>query len=186
MMIKTKNDLKQYLLEDAKFVGFWKPSLKDWLFHNEYWYIYHFIRHLRYVEYYINSGKNRHPMFFWHWLRYKRLGFKLHYTIYPNTVGAGFRMFHSGGYVHVGPQTHIGKNCTLMPGVVFGNKNQDCKWQEITVGDNCYFGLDSKIFGPVHIGNNVVVGANSVVTKDVPDNAVIGGIPAKIIRFQFV
>ena len=71
-----------------------------------------------------------------------------------------------------------------MPGVVFGNKNQNCKWQKITVGDNCYFGLDSKIFGPVTIGNNVIVGANSVITKDIPDNAVVGGVPAQIIRFQ--
>lgn len=185
-MIKTKEDLKLYLYEDAKHVGFWKPTIKDWILRNEYWYIYHYIRHLRHVEYYINTKKKKSLFFLWHWIRYKRLGFKLHYTIYPNTIEAGFRMFHCGGFVHVGPNTHIGKNCTLMPGVVFGNKNQNCKWQEVNVGNNCYFGLDAKIFGPVKIGNNVIVGANTVVIKDIPDNAVVSGIPAKIIRYQSI
>lgn len=52
----------------------------------------------------------------------------------------------------------------------------------VVVGVNCYFGLGAKILGAVKIGNNVTVGANAVVTKDIPDNAVVGGIPAKIIK----
>lgn len=43
-------------------------------------------------------------------------------------------------------------------------------------------GLGAKIFGEVTIGNNVIIGANAVVVKDIPDNCVVGGIPAKIIR----
>ncbi len=54
----------------------------------------------------------------------------------------------------------------------------------IVVGDNCYFGLGAKIFGPVNIGSNVTVGANAVVTKDIPDNAVVGGVPAKILKIK--
>ena len=50
------------------------------------------------------------------------------------------------------------------------------------MGDNCYFGLDCKIFGSVRICDNVTVGANAVVTKDIPDNAIVGGVPAKIIK----
>jgi serine O-acetyltransferase len=42
--------------------------------------------------------------------------------------------------------------------------------------------LGVKIFGKVTIGDDVVIGANSVVTKDIPDNAIVGGIPAKIIK----
>ena len=53
-----------------------------------------------------------------------------------------------------------------------------------TVGDNCYFGIGSKIMGAVNIGNNVTVGANAVITHDIPDNAVVGGVPARIIRIK--
>ena len=110
----------------------------------------------------------------------------MHLAIAPNSVEEGLQILHIGGFTHIGANTHIGKNCTILPEVVFGNKNQNIKFQKIEVGDNCYFGLGSKIFGPVKIGNNVTVGANSVITKDIPDNAVVGGIPAKIIKFKEV
>lgn len=50
------------------------------------------------------------------------------------------------------------------------------------LGDNVSLGANVTIIGAVHIGNNVVVGAGSVVVKDVPDNCVVAGNPAKIIR----
>lgn len=68
--------------------------------------------------------------------------------------------------------------------MVFGNKHEKATGEKIIVGDNCYFGLGAKIFGSVRIGNNVTVGANAVVTKDIPDNAVVGGVPAKIIKIK--
>ena len=52
------------------------------------------------------------------------------------------------------------------------------------MGDNCYLGLNTIILGPITIGDNVTIGANSVVTKDIPDNAVVGGVPAKIIKMK--
>lgn len=105
-------------------------------------------------------------------------------TIYPNTIGSGFRIYHAGDFVHVGPNVRIGCNCTMLPGVVFGNKSETPDYITVVVGDNCYFGLGAKILGGVKIGNNVIVGANAVVTKDIPDNAVVGGIPAKIIKIR--
>lgn len=180
-MIRTKDDLKYYIDEDLKRFNGKKPSLKDWILHNEVWYIFYYIRHLRYVEYYEDKNK---LLYFWHFFWYKRLGFKLRMTIYPNTIGPGFRIYHAGDFVHVGPNVQIGKNCTMLPGVVFGNKTEEPDDSPVIVGDNCYFGLGCKIFGSVRIGNNVTVGANAVVTKDIPDNAVVGGVPAKVIKIK--
>ena len=52
----------------------------------------------------------------------------------------------------------------------------------MTAGDRVQFGVGCKVIGNVHLGNNVVIGANAVVTKDVPDNCVVAGVPAKILR----
>jgi len=180
-LIATKEEFRLYLSEDLKRFNGKKPGLKDWLLHNEVWYIFYYIRHLRYVEYYKNKNK---LLFLWHFFFYKRLGFKLRITIYPGTVGPGLRIYHAGDFVHVGPNVRIGKNCTLLPGVVFGNKYEKADEDKIVVGDNCYFGLGAKIFGNVKIGNNVTVGANAVVTKDIFDNAVVGGVPAKVIKIK--
>ncbi len=182
-MIQTIKDLKYYLAEDLKRFNNKKPNLKDRILHNEKWYIYHYIRHLRYVEYYINTN-NKGLCFLYHWFRYKHIGFKLKCTIFPNTVGSGFMMYHSGNFTFIKPNCSIGKNCTILTGVVFGNKGEKDEHVPVIVGDNCYFGLGAKIFGSVRIGDNVTVGANTVITKDIPDNAIVAGFPAKIIRFK--
>ena len=179
-MIQSKADLKHYLSEDFKRFGK-KPNIKDWVLKNEVWYICKYQRHLRYVEYYKNTNKSK-ILFLFHFFLYKRLGFKLRFTIYPNTLGSGFRIYHTGDFLHVKKNCRIGKNCTLLPGVVIGNKNLDDDDSWAILGDNCYIGLGAKIFGQVSIGNNVVIGANSVVVKDIPDNCVVSGIPAKIIK----
>ena len=54
----------------------------------------------------------------------------------------------------------------------------------VTIGDNVWFGGNCVVLPGVTIGNNVVVGAGSVVTKDIPDNAVVAGNPARILRIQ--
>lgn len=53
------------------------------------------------------------------------------------------------------------------------------------IGDNVTLGGNVTIIGPVHIGNNVIVGAGSVVVKDVPDNCIVAGNPARIIRRNY-
>jgi serine O-acetyltransferase len=53
-----------------------------------------------------------------------------------------------------------------------------------TIGDNVYIGPGARIIGAVVVGNNVAVGANCVVTEDVPDNAVVVGVPARVVSSE--
>lgn len=63
-------------------------------------------------------------------------------------------------------------------------EERPAKEADIIIGDNVWIGSNSFILPGVTIGNNSVVGANSVVTKNIPDNAIFGGIPAKLIRYK--
>lgn len=54
----------------------------------------------------------------------------------------------------------------------------------VTVGSDCLIGFGALILGDCHIGDGAIVGAGSVVTKDVPTNAVVAGIPARVLRMR--
>lgn len=181
-MISNKQELKEYLRQDlARYAGN-APRLRDWILHNEKWYAWQYVKALRHVEYYTNTGRKGLRFLLW-WYRYKHLGFKLHYKISPNTTGPGLIIYHIGDYLGVKPSARIGKNCTLRAGVVIGRRfDEDGDGLPAIIGDNVNFGLGVKVFGQIKIGNNVQIGANSVVTKDIPDNAIVAGMPAKIIR----
>lgn len=160
------------------------PTLKDWLVRNESWYIFNLLKQVRKQEYYSSRGGVYRLAELYHFWRYKRLSFKLKISLFPGTFEGGMRIYHMGGPTIVNRNCQIGKNCTIVCGVIFGNKNTSEDSQKIVVGDNCYFGAGAKVIGFVRIGNNVTVGANAVVTKDIPDNAVVGGVPARIIKIK--
>ena len=53
-------------------------------------------------------------------------------------------------------------------------------------GNNCYISTGVTILGPVNIGNNVTIAAGAVVINDIPDNCVVGGVPAKILKYKIL
>jgi serine O-acetyltransferase len=101
---------------------------------------------------------------------------------YRADISSGFYIGHFGGIV-VNEDVMIGKNCNLMHGVTLAQANRGERKGCPIIGNNVFVGPGAVVVGQVKIGDNAVIGANSVVTTDVPDNAVVGGIPAKIISF---
>ena len=93
-------------------------------------------------------------------------------------LGGGVYLDHPHG-TRVGAVS-IGKNFHLKHNVTIGNS----KGQVPTIGNNVECGCGCCILGGIHIGDNVVVGANAVVIKDVPADAVVVGNPARIVRLR--
>ena len=102
---------------------------------------------------------------------------------YETEIGSGFYIGHFGGIV-INGKSKIGKNFNISQGVTLGMANRGRNKGYPVIGDNVYIGPGAKIVGAVNIGNNVAIGANCVVTKDIPDNAVVVGIPGKVISYD--
>lgn len=119
--------------------------------------------------------------------------------------GANFGM---GGGISIGHRSGIGVNCSIRGPLTIGEDvmmgpdvvilththvtsridipmgQQGGEIRPVTVGNDVWIGMRSIIMPGVKIGNGVIIGAGAVVTKDIPDYAVVGGVPAKIIRFR--
>jgi len=102
---------------------------------------------------------------------------------FTTKIGSGFYIGHFGQII-VNPNSVIGKNCNISQGVTLGGTNRGNKIGAPVIGDNVYIGPGVKIIGNIKIGNNVAIGGNCVVTKDIPNNAVVVGIPGKVISYN--
>ena len=177
-MIQTKEDLKYYLEEDAKANKEPYSGLKQKI----KWYInprLRFTRNLRFYEYYSNQPRTlwNRAMSLWHYYIHKKLSYKLGYTIRINTFGPGMFIGHYGTII-VSAKARIGRNCRIQTCVNIGSFDG----KSATIGDNVNIGPGVKIVKSVTIGNNVQIGANAVVNRDIPDNCIVAGVPAKIIK----
>jgi serine O-acetyltransferase len=100
-------------------------------------------------------------------------------SIPPSVVfGEGTRLAHNGLGVVIHDKCIIGRDVVIQANVVLGGQNGLAP----QIGDYCYIGAGACIIGGVKIGRDVIVGANAVVTSDVPDASVVVGVPAKIIK----
>ncbi|MBR3443778.1 MAG: serine acetyltransferase [Bacteroidaceae bacterium] len=127
-----------------------------------------------------------------HWLwrhhipLFPTLIWRLQYLLFNSSVPAsctlkeGVKFAYGGIGVVIHARAVVGKNCMIGQGVTIGGKSG---WYEVPIiGDHVEISAGARIIGPVRIGNHVIIGANSVVVKDVPDNCVVAGVPARIIR----
>jgi len=108
------------------------------------------------------------------------LGVELPWTV---RAGPGLKLFHARGLV-VNAGTVFGPGCTLRNTTTIGIKQRaDGSWSDAPViGRDVDIGVHVCILGPVTIGDCAVIGAGSVVLKDVPAGAVVAGNPARVIR----
>ncbi len=125
-------------------------------------------------------------------------------------IGDGTKIRCHEGVVEIGAKTVIGQECTISAyrrvrigeqcviadramfidfdhGVVEVERPirlQGIYMREVEVGSNCWIGYGACVLRGVRVGDNSVVGTNSVVTRDVPANAVVGGVPARVLRMR--
>lgn len=98
-------------------------------------------------------------------------------------LGEGFYVGHFGG-IFIGP-IKTGRCCNVNQGVTLGLGGQNTdKFGVPTLGNYVWIGPGAVVYGKVSIGNNVCIGANTVVSKDIPDNAIVVGNPGRIIGYQ--
>ncbi len=101
--------------------------------------------------------------------------------IHPGAViGRRFFIDHGMGVV-IGETTIIGDDVTLYQGVTLGGTSWKKGKRHPTLGDCVVVGAGAKILGPIEIGRDAKVGSNAVVTKAVPENATVVGIPGRVI-----
>jgi serine O-acetyltransferase len=99
------------------------------------------------------------------------------------TVGPGLYIGHFGG-IFISGAAVIGENCNISQGVTVGLAGRGDQRGAPVIGNRVYIAPGAKIFGPIRIGDDVAVGANAVVTKDLPPGATAAGVPARVINMN--
>lgn len=103
--------------------------------------------------------------------------------IHPGAeIGEGFFIDHGTATV-IGETAKIGKNCTLFHNVTLGGTGKHSGKRHPTLGNNVLIGTGATLLGPITIGDNVKIGAETfIIMQDVPSNCTVVGIPARIVK----
>ena len=99
------------------------------------------------------------------------------------TIGRRLVIDHGTGIV-IGATAEIGDDCLLYQGVTLGGTGKDQGKRHPTLGNNVMVGSGAKILGPFTVGNNARIAANSVVLREVPDNATVVGVPGRVVKIS--
>ncbi len=142
---------------------------------------YYLINHAPYRNlYYYRVGKHASLLkVFLHPYPYLAIGSKIEY------IGGGAFVLNHPMTTFINCK-RIGDHFTICQSTTIGNGLHGRNDLIPTIGNNVSLGANVNIIGNISIGNNVIIGAGSVVVKDVPDNCVVAGNPAKIIRYLTV
>jgi serine O-acetyltransferase len=105
--------------------------------------------------------------------------------IHPGAkIGRGFFIDHGMGVV-IGETTEIGDNCVLFHNVTLGGTGKHKGKRHPTIGNNVMIGTGAILLGPIKIGDNVKIGANTfILMQDVPDNTTVAGTPGRIVKMD--
>lgn len=98
-------------------------------------------------------------------------------------IGHSFYVGHFGGII-INSKAVLGNNCNISQGVTIGVSGQGDRRGVPVIGNNVYVGANTVVAGKIIIGDNVLIGANSLVNRDVPDNAVVVGVPAQVMSMK--
>jgi serine O-acetyltransferase len=98
-------------------------------------------------------------------------------------IGRRLSIEHHGCIVIHG-HAQLGDDCLIRHGVTIGNAGAADPTGAPRLGDRVDIGAGAKVLGRITVGNDVIVGANAVVVRDVPDGAVVGGIPARVLKMR--
>lgn len=97
-------------------------------------------------------------------------------------IGKGSFFSYGGIGVVLHARCRIGKNVDIGTNVTIGGRSGN--YEVPIIGNNVYIATSAKILGPIKVGNNTTIGANAVVINDVPENAIMAGVPAKLLKYK--
>ena len=174
-MITTKKELKDWLFYEKNRYGIGKNSKIRFLFGSEIATIWHFQKRLRITEYYYNSQKKIRYIVSLFRLNHLRNKYGFHIGL--NVCGRGLKLMHLGPIL-INGDVKIGENVSIHIGTSF--VAQGVNNQVPIIGNGVVVGVGAVILGGIKIADNVAIGANAVVNKDVLEkNIAVAGIPAK-------